>query len=243
MSDTQTTIDQAAAVTSRAVTDAAFRQQLLTAPAATLQAAGIAIPSGMQVQVLENTATLVNLVIPSRPAEVSDADLKSALSSSVPPAGSSTAEQLAALDALFIQSWSDSTLQASLLQNPAATLAAHGINVRSGVQVRASLSTSSAAFLVLPPSASASHGATTDPITIGSVATSITQSFANLAKLITAGSYVAGLGFSIGAILKFKQHKDNPTQIPVGTPIALLFIGAALLFLPSILDAAGGKTS
>jgi len=43
-----------------------------------------------------------------------------------------------------------------------------------------------------------------------------------------------------GAIAKFKQHKDNPTQIPIGTPIALLFIGAALLFLPTILQIAGG---
>ncbi len=39
--------------------------------------------------------------------------------------------------------------------------------------------------------------------------------------------------------MKFKQHKDNPTQIPIGTPIALIFIGAALLFLPSILSVTG----
>lgn len=76
-------------------------------------------------------------------------------------------------------------------------------------------------------------------MTIGNVASTITQSFKNLAKLITAGSYLAGLAFSIGAIMKFKQHKDNPTQIPVGTPIAMLFIASALLFLPSLLDVTG----
>ncbi len=76
--------------------------------------------------------------------------------------------------------------------------------------------------------------------TVGSMASHITGSFENLAKLITASSYLAGLGFSIGAIMKFKQHKDNPTQIPVGTPIALVFIASALLFLPSILTVAGG---
>lgn len=76
-------------------------------------------------------------------------------------------------------------------------------------------------------------------LTIGGMASSITQSFTSLAKLITAGSYLAGLGFSIGAIMKFKQHKDNPTQIPIGTPIALVFIAAALLFLPSILGVTG----
>lgn len=76
-------------------------------------------------------------------------------------------------------------------------------------------------------------------LNVGNMASSITNSFTSLAKLITAGSYLAGLGFSIAAIMKFKAHKDNPTQIPVGTPIALVFIAAALLFLPTILGVAG----
>ena len=77
--------------------------------------------------------------------------------------------------------------------------------------------------------------------TLGSVASTLYTNFANLAKLITAGAYLGGLAFSVGAIMKFKQHKDNPTQVPIGTPIALLLIAAALLFLPSILGVAGGS--
>lgn len=75
--------------------------------------------------------------------------------------------------------------------------------------------------------------------TLGNMATSIVNTFASVGRAITGGSYVAGLAFSIGAILKFKQHKDNPTQITIGTPISLVFIAAALLFLPSILSVAG----
>lgn len=74
---------------------------------------------------------------------------------------------------------------------------------------------------------------------LGQMASQITGSFSSVAKLITAGSYIGGLGFAIGAILKFKQHKDNPTQIPIGTPIALTLIAAAMLFLPSILGVTG----
>ena len=74
---------------------------------------------------------------------------------------------------------------------------------------------------------------------LGSVATSVTSTFGKVAKLITATAYISGLGFSIGAMLKFKQHKDNPTQIPIGTPIALLFIAAALIFLPNIFGVTG----
>lgn len=74
---------------------------------------------------------------------------------------------------------------------------------------------------------------------LGDMAKAITATFDSVGKMITAGSYIAGLGFSIGAIMKFKQHKDNPTQIPIGTPVALVFIAAALLFLPSILSITG----
>lgn len=74
---------------------------------------------------------------------------------------------------------------------------------------------------------------------LGSVAKNITHTLGSLARLITAGAYVAGFGFAVGAILKFKAHKDNPTQIPVGTPVALLFIAAALIFLPAIFGITG----
>jgi intracellular multiplication protein IcmD len=76
-------------------------------------------------------------------------------------------------------------------------------------------------------------------LSLGGMSSSITSSFTSMTKLITAGSYLAGLAFSIGAIIKFKQHKDNPQSTPIGNPIALVFIAAALLFLPTILGIAG----
>lgn len=41
-------------------------------------------------------------------------------------------------------------------------------------------------------------------------------------------------GIVKGVIVKFKTHRDNPTQIPIGTPITLVFIAAALQFAPTI---------
>lgn len=74
---------------------------------------------------------------------------------------------------------------------------------------------------------------------VGSVANTVIGNLSNVAKLITAGSYVAGFGFAVAAIVKFKAHKDNPTQIAIGMPIALLFVGAALIFIPSVFSTAG----
>lgn len=74
---------------------------------------------------------------------------------------------------------------------------------------------------------------------IGSMANQFIGSLADIARFITALSYVAGFGFAGAGILKFKAHKDNPTQIPLGTPVTLLFVGAALIFLPALISAFG----
>ncbi len=78
-----------------------------------------------------------------------------------------------------------------------------------------------------------------DPMTLGGVASQVTSSFGAVAQFMTASFYLLGLGFMGSAIFKFRAHKDNPTQIPVGTPIALTFIGAAFLFTPSLFGTAG----
>ena len=77
---------------------------------------------------------------------------------------------------------------------------------------------------------------------MGDVAGTIVTSFTNVGKLMVAIAYLAGFGFTIAAIFKFKQHKDNPTQIPMGTPIALLVIGISLVFVPGVIKM-GGTTA
>lgn len=59
---------------------------------------------------------------------------------------------------------------------------------------------------------------------LGGTAGNIAAKFEDLAKLIAAGSAIAGLGFAIGSIIKFKQHKDNPTQIPISDPVTLMAV-------------------
>lgn len=76
---------------------------------------------------------------------------------------------------------------------------------------------------------------------IGAVATQAKKQLGAIAQLITAGSYVAGMGFAVGAIVKFKAHKDNPTTVTIGMPIALLFVAAALIFIPSVYSTTGAS--
>lgn len=77
------------------------------------------------------------------------------------------------------------------------------------------------------------------PATIGTLATNITKSFDGIGKLMIGVAYLAGIGFGISAIFKFKQHRDNPSQVTIGTPFALMAISCALIFLPSLYKPAG----
>jgi len=60
-----------------------------------------------------------------------------------------------------------------------------------------------------------------------------------LGPLLTVVSYISGVGFAIAGIVQFKAHKDNPAQVPLSKPMVYLGVGAALLFLPSIMTSAG----
>ena len=64
MSDVTTTVAAAANVADRAAYAPDFRAQLLASPAATLQSAGVPVPSGSTVQVLQNTSSMRYLILP-----------------------------------------------------------------------------------------------------------------------------------------------------------------------------------
>lgn len=74
---------------------------------------------------------------------------------------------------------------------------------------------------------------------LGKVAGNITTTMNSVAQLITAVSYVAGVGFALMGMLKLKAHKDQPAQVPLSQPLVLLAIAAGLVFLPSLIASTG----
>jgi hypothetical protein len=64
-------------VIARSLKDPAFRQRLLADPAGTLDGAGITLPAGHTVRVVQNDAACSYIVIPLAPAGLSDEVLDS----------------------------------------------------------------------------------------------------------------------------------------------------------------------
>ena len=74
---------------------------------------------------------------------------------------------------------------------------------------------------------------------LAKIATDVEEQVKALSGLLIITAYVAGIGFVLSGVIKFKAHRDNPTQVPLSAPIVLLCVGAALLFLPAVMKSAG----
>lgn len=75
---------------------------------------------------------------------------------------------------------------------------------------------------------------------IGGLASQVKSNLGRIAQFVTALAYVLGMILAIIALSKLKAHKDAPTQVPLSTGIVMLFLAAALMFIPSIYSSAGG---
>jgi hypothetical protein len=74
---------------------------------------------------------------------------------------------------------------------------------------------------------------------LSGIATGVTKQLEDVAILLTYVAYIAGIAFVMIGVIQFKAHKDNPTQVPLSKPIVYLTVGACLLFLPTLMAAAG----
>ena len=110
------------------------------------------------------------------------------------------------------------------------------LNIRSIVKAAVYMAVGAGFFIM---AAYADTSTTPPPNSLGDVAATVTSSFANLAKMISAISYIAGFAFSIAGVFKLKQHKDNPQQIAVTIGITLIALGIGLIFMPSIFQMGG----
>jgi hypothetical protein len=62
-------------IIAKAWADDGFKRKLLKDPAATLTAAGVALPAGRTIKAVENDDKVFHIVIPSKPSELSEDEL------------------------------------------------------------------------------------------------------------------------------------------------------------------------
>lgn len=72
--------------------------------------------------------------------------------------------------------------------------------------------------------------------TAGDAADNLFGQFSNFAKVLTAGSFLAGLGLGAISAFKFKAHADNPQQVTLKIPLIYALVAAILIGLPAWLN-------
>jgi len=91
--------------------------------------------------------------------------------------------------------------------------------------------------LVIAPSAYAVTVETNSNADLSTMLINLSQEVPNLMRLVTAIAYVMGFFFTYKGILSLKEYGEArsmmSTQHDLKTPLLYLFVGAALLYLPS----------
>lgn len=85
----------------------------------------------------------------------------------------------------------------------------------------------------------ASFALADDTLTLKSSLESIGELFPAIATILTGTAYVAGLMLFVGAIFKFRQHREAPQQVPIGQPLTLFGLSVLAVFLPGFLNLTG----
>jgi hypothetical protein len=66
--------------------------------------------------------------------------------------------------------------------------------------------------------------------------------FETITDLISTISYIAGIGFMVKAIFKFKEHNESKGQVPLSNAIVLFIVAGCLLGLPYMVSVSKSTT-
>ena len=76
-------------------------------------------------------------------------------------------------------------------------------------------------------------------MTLSASLAAVASLYTQIAAIFTGAAYVAGLMLFVGAIFKFRQHREAPQQVPIGQPLTLFGLSVLAVFLPGFLDLTG----
>jgi hypothetical protein len=168
----------------RVYSDEALKSRLLADPKPVLKEFGLTIPDGVSVQIHVNTPTLINAVLPLKPAEAV------ALSAADP------------VSRIIEQAWQDPAFKAKLLSDPKEAAAESGLRLPEDVQLKVWENTPTVEHMILPvnPHNSELSDSDLEAVAGGSVANKIVQGVCGTATEHTSGmlNSAAGAASAVG---------------------------------------------
>jgi hypothetical protein len=93
-----------------------------------------------------------------------------------------------------------------------------------------------AGILILLAAALATSPAMAQDV-VSDIAINIVDSGSHLPALVSASAYLIGLALGVLGVMKIRDHVENPSNAPLRSGFARLFIGGALLALPTVYTA------
>lgn len=76
---------------------------------------------------------------------------------------------------------------------------------------------------------------------LGQVAGNATTATDLMTSVLCDIFYVIGIAFVVASVVKFREHRDNPSQTPLMRPVMFLIIGLLIGVFPFIIQWTTGK--
>ena len=73
-----------------------------------------------------------------------------------------------------------------------------------------------------------------DGLSMGDMADWVMGPVNGLGKIFGYICLIGGVGMILGSFLQYRAHRENPSQVRLGTPVFLLVVGIILIILPFI---------
>jgi len=78
--------------------------------------------------------------------------------------------------------------------------------------------------------------------TVGGVAANITQASSFFTSVLYAAFYIIGISLVVASIMRYRDHRMNPSQTPISKVIFMLLAGLFLGFFPLMVKFVQGHT-
>ena len=129
-------------------TDEGFKRKLLADAAATLKGEGVELPAGRSIKALADDDKVNHLLIPAKPTDLSDEELRTTMNQEEDGEGMSKNQAIA--KQLIAKCWADEGFKRKLLADPAATLKAEGAVLPAELSIKALADNDKLLHLVIP---------------------------------------------------------------------------------------------
>lgn len=79
-------------------------------------------------------------------------------------------------------------------------------------------------------------------VSLGEASENIIGVLSSFQELAFKACYILGSALLLGALIQYRQHRNNPTEVRLSQPVFLLILGLVVILIPFLVKISAGAT-